>query len=356
MRNRMTLVTALTVVAAALFAFGAFAQDATVEPTTDPNATVVPTTDPNATVVPTTDPNAPTATIEGTTMVAFGSANIRDMSGNGVGSVIFTTLNDGKVMVTANFVNMPPGIHGMHVHTVADCEVHTDHYNPTGASHPNHAGDLAALFVIGDGSAMMTAVTDRFTVADLMAGEGTKLNVHALPDNYAHIPGRYGPQTDPAAPTPDPAMPMDASMMGNAADALSLADGDSGEPIACGEIEEGFMAIVPNVTPTSDAGGAPGATSEATDELTATIDLTLSPDLSATVDPNVTVTIDPGLTETVDPGLTATVDPALTVTVDPGLTETVDPGVTATVDPAETPLATPETAVPVDPTASPPPA
>lgn len=324
MRSKVSILTVIAMIVFTLWAFSAVAQDATLTPTTDPAMT---------------DPGAvePTATIEGTQMVLFASAAVADMSGNEVGSVVFTSREDGKVLVTASFADLPPGIHGMHIHDVADCTVETPHYNPTGEDHPHHAGDLAALFVNRDGTAFMTAVTDRFTIEELLAGEGTKLNVHALPDNYAHIPARYGSDnTDMAmAATPDPAIPGDT---GNAADEESRRAGDSGSPIACGEIEEGFMAILPvsTATPEGDTGGGTGDVP--TPEMTATLDGTADAP-GETAEPGETT--EPG--ETVEPGETA--DPTEDVPVDPTAEETVDPDLT--------PVATLETAIPPDPTETP---
>jgi Cu-Zn family superoxide dismutase len=381
----MSIVFVVTTVIVSLLAFSALAQDPTAEPTVDPaltpvatdmatldptlavtadvtvdatvDVTIEPTIEPtiegtleptleatvDTAVTATTDPAAagPTATVEGTQMVAFGSVSVQDLAGNGVGSVVFTTMEDNKVLVTANFINLAPGIHGMHIHSVGDCQVHSDHYNPAGTTHPNHAGDLPALFVNSDGTAAMTAVTDRFTVAELFDADGSTLNIHALPDNYAHIPPRYGPGM--AMATPDPAAtpdPMTAMM--SVADEETLQAGDSGDPIACGVIEEGFMAIVPTVDETATP--VDGSVQPPPD-MTATTDPNMQPTTDVTADVTADATSD---VPTVDPALTATVDPALTSTVDPALTPvdvTVDPNLTLepTLD---------ATAIPIEPTPS----
>lgn len=373
MANRIKIVVLITVVVASLFAFGAMAQDPTAEPTVDPALTTVPTdmatVDPALTTVPTdmatveptldvtvdatleptvegtpeptleatvdtgtaatatTDPamSAPTATVEGTEMVAFGSASLQDISGNGVGSAVFTTMEDGKVLVTANFINMPPGFHGFHIHTTGVCdaaggfESAGGHFDREGAAHPNHDGDLPSLLVNDDGTAMLTFSTDRFAVADLFDADGSAIMVHSGHDNFANIPARYS--SDPMAATPDPAMPS-ASI----ADEETLRGGDSGERLACGVIEEGFMAIVPTVDETDATATSPDTSA------TATVDG------MATVDPNLTVeptsdlpTADPALTQTVDPALTPTIDAA--VTDIPGVT--VEPTIDASAIPIE---------------------
>ena len=367
MGNRIKFVVLITVIVASLFAFSAMAQDPTAEPTVDPALTTVPTD--MATIEPTLDVTAdatvdatleptvegtleptlegtleptveatvdtgtvatattdpamalPTATVEGTEMVSFGSASLQDVAGNGVGSVVFTTMEDGKVLVTASFINLPPGFHGFHVHTTGVCDAAAGfssaggHFDREGASHPNHDGDLTSLLVNNDGTAMLTFATDRFAVADLFDADGSAIMVHSGQDNFANIPARYG--ADPMAATPDPALPPMSI-----ADEETLRGGDSGERLACGVIEEGFMAIVPTV---DDADG----TGDSTDtSATATVDVV------ATTDPNVT------LEPTAD---LPTVDPAITQTVDPAITDA----------PALTPEPTTDaSAVPIDPTAT----
>ena len=372
MSRQTKVIVFITLIVASLLAFGAMAQDPTAEPTVDPALTTVPTdmatVEPtldvtvdvtidatvDATIEPTvevtleptleatvdtgtaatatTDPvmTLPTATVEGTEMVAFGSASLQDISGNGVGSAVFTTMEDGKVLVTASFINLPPGFHGFHVHTTGVCDVADGfmsaggHFDREGASHPNHDGDLPSLLVNNDGTALLTFSTDRFAVADLFDADGSAIMVHSGQDNFANIPARYG--ADPAAATPDPAMPA-ASI----ADEETLRGGDSGERLACGVIEEGFMAIVPTVDETDGTADSPDMGT------TATLDGMATTDPNATVDPNVTLeptsdlpTVDPALTQTIDPAMTQTLDPALTpeptidasaVPIDPTATE-----------------------------------
>lgn len=347
MTNRIKGVAILTVVVISLFAFGAMAQDPTAEPTVDPASTIEPTLDvttdvtADVTLEPTveatvdsgtaatTDPVMmdPTATVEGTEMVAFGSASLLDIEGNGVGSAVFTTMEDGKVLVTANFINMPSGFHGFHVHTTGVCDAADGftsaggHFDREDASHPDHDGDLPSLLVNTDGTAMLTFATDRFTVADLFDADGSAIMVHSGQDNFANVPARYG--ADSMAATPDPAMPA-ASI----ADEETRRGGDSGERIACGVIEEGFIAIIPTVDETDGTGDTPDTA--ATD----TLDGTATTDADVTAEPDVTIEPTSDL-PTVDPAMTEPVDPA--VTDAPGLTPepTVDLGVIP-IDPTPT--------------------
>lgn len=357
MNNRIKGITLVTVAIVSLFAFGAIAQDPTAEPTVDPALTTVPTdlatVEPTldvtvdvtleATLEPTieatvdtgaapaTDPAVmdPTATSGGTEMVAFGSASLQDVSGNGVGSAVFTTMEDGKVLVTASFINLPAGFHGFHVHTTGVCDAADGfmsaggHFDREGASHPDHDGDLPSLLVNNDGTAMLTFSTDRFVVADLFDADGSAIMVHSGHDNFANIPARYG--ADPMAATPDPATPA-ASI----ADDETLRGGDSGERLACGVIEEGFMAIVPVVDETDGSADTPGT------EATSTLDSMATADADLTLEPTADLpTVDPALTETVEPVVTEDTDPEITEL--PGIT--LEPTVDATaisIDPTPT--------------------
>lgn len=260
-------------------------------------------------------------------MIAFGSASLQDASGNGVGSVVFTTMEDGKVLVTASFINLSPGFHGFHVHTTGVCEAADGfssaggHFDNEGASHPNHAGDLPSLLVNNDGTAMLTFATDRFTVADLFDADGSAIMVHSGHDNFANVPARYGAHT--LAATPDPAVPA-ASI----ADEETLRGGDSGERVACGVIEEGFMAIVPTVDEVD--GGDDGTGDTPGTEATATLEGVATTDPNVTIEPTSDVpTVDPAVTQTVDPALTETVEPVPTdgagMTLEPTLDTTAIP-------------------------------
>jgi Cu-Zn family superoxide dismutase len=146
-------------------------------------------------------------------------AVLRNASGDELGRASFSQ-QDGQVIIQVVARGLPPEFHGFHVHGVAKCDAPDftsagSHFNPNGQRHPTHAGDLPALLVNRDGTAQARVATDRFRVADLLAGTGTALIVHANRDNYANIPTRY-------APAPDDA---------------TLSTGDAGARIACGVIE-----------------------------------------------------------------------------------------------------------------------
>lgn len=95
---------------------------------------------------------------------------------------------DSCVLVIAHIRGLPKnatGFYGFHIHDGSACtgDAFADsgsHYNPTGAPHPSHAGDLPPLMLCGN-MAHLTVLTDRFKVADII---GRTVIVHSDPDDF----------------------------------------------------------------------------------------------------------------------------------------------------------------------------
>jgi superoxide dismutase, Cu-Zn family len=149
---------------------------------------------------------------------------LRDTSGQRVGVAVFEE-SRGKTSVEAEVWRVAPGFHGFHVHAVGQCVPPFDsaggHYNPTGAAHGDHAGDLPSLLVNRDGTGELEFETDRFSLRDLFDGDGSALMVHAGRDNYANIPNRYHSHTE--------------NVFGP--DSETRATGDAGARAACGVVQ-----------------------------------------------------------------------------------------------------------------------
>lgn len=96
----------------------------------------------------------------------------------------------GGVLVTAKISGLPrDGFYGLHIHDGGDCggKEYSNtgtHYDPTGASHPNHAGDLPPLLSC-DGIAQMSVLTGRFRVDEII---GKTVVIHANADDLTSQP------------------------------------------------------------------------------------------------------------------------------------------------------------------------
>ena len=138
----------------------------------------------------------------------FAKANILGSTKypNIVGEVIFRQL-DNEVRIKVDLKNLPESSFlGFHIHKNGDCSGNDKdefknvgkHYNPSRASHPEHAGDLPLLYT-SDGKISTTFETDKFTVDEII---GKAIIIHSQRDDFKSQPA-----------------------------------GDSGEKIACGVIK-----------------------------------------------------------------------------------------------------------------------
>ena len=157
----------------------------------------------------------------------FATATLRDAAGERIGTVFFKQRGrDGTVLVFGRARDLPAGFHGFHVHTTGLCDAPGfttagGHYNPEGSTHRDHAGDMPSLLINSDGEGFIGLATDRFTISELVADDGSAVIVHAAADNFANIPDRYRSPASPPQGGPDPE---------------TLATGDAGSRLACGVV------------------------------------------------------------------------------------------------------------------------
>ena len=135
---------------------------------------------------------------------------MRLVSEQGVGERIgIITAADSPygLILTPQLGNLPPGLHGFHVHQHPDCGhamaggkpgaalAAGGHYDPAktdrhaGPYGDGHLGDLPVLYVDGKGSAAIPVLAPRLKAADL---RGRSLMIHAGGDNYADFPEKLG--------------------------------------------------------------------------------------------------------------------------------------------------------------------
>jgi Cu-Zn family superoxide dismutase len=157
------------------------------------------------------------------------TAELKDTSGNPVGAAQFAQDPSG-VLLTVNLQKgqqaVKPGEHGIHIHEKGDCSSSDfksagEHFNPGKTKHglenPEgpHAGDLPDMTVNEDGSAAYQATTDRVSLTggdtSVFDSDGSALVIHAKSDDQ---------KTDPS--------------------------GNSGDRVACGEIERASSTSLPS--------------------------------------------------------------------------------------------------------------
>ncbi len=142
------------------------------------------------------------------------SATLRDVGGETVGWAQFSEDATGILHVNVHVKGLSSGLHGIHIHAVANCTPFTapstvpfsaagGHHNPLGASHglldpPGaHAGDLPNLEVNVAGLGHLDAISDRATLAagptTIFDADGSALVIHANEDDQVTNTGALGP-------------------------------------------------------------------------------------------------------------------------------------------------------------------
>lgn len=146
---------------------------------------------------------------------SLANAQLRSGAGDAAGTAAFRPSGDG-VALTLSLMGLPPGMHGIHLHSVGRCDAPSfesagPHLNPMGKLHGaqnpagSHMGDLPNITIDAAGRATTTlqiAVLPSTFSAELADADGAAIVVHVAPDDY---------RTDPS--------------------------GNSGDRIACGVLE-----------------------------------------------------------------------------------------------------------------------
>ena len=130
-------------------------------------------------------------------------ADIVNAEGQKIGTATIRPSSSG-VRINVEVSQLPPGVHGIHIHTVGKCEgpAFTSagaHFNPTSKKHGKdnpdgpHAGDLLNITVTANGSAKTSLVAPNVTLGggpnSLFHEGGSAIVIHEKEDDY---------KTDPA--------------------------------------------------------------------------------------------------------------------------------------------------------------
>lgn len=110
------------------------------------------------------------------------------------GTLVVAEIYNLPRMVPGSGSTPPIGPFGFHIHEGHSCEMGDPadpfkaagaHFNPTGKSHPAHAGDMPVLFSDGKGYAYLAFYTERFTPGQVV---GRTVIIHQNPDDYRSQP------------------------------------------------------------------------------------------------------------------------------------------------------------------------
>lgn len=111
----------------------------------------------------------------------------------------YQVANGGLVQVLYNLQGVPPGMHGVHIHTVGRCdgpafESAGGHFDPGPAgntdpdlNHPYHSGDLPNIVANAQGGVTGTAYTTRINLGGPLSpidADGAAIIIHQNPDTY----------------------------------------------------------------------------------------------------------------------------------------------------------------------------
>ncbi len=125
-------------------------------------------------------------------------ARLRTAAGADVGRAVVSA-DAGRLRVAITAMAMPPGVHGVHVHTAGRCDAPDfatagGHWNPGMTQHGTrntagpHAGDLPNLTIAADGTGSLSMMLPSGTIDGLFDADGSAFVVHAAADDLRTDP------------------------------------------------------------------------------------------------------------------------------------------------------------------------
>ncbi|MES3092897.1 superoxide dismutase family protein [Sphingomonas aerolata] len=125
-------------------------------------------------------------------------AMLMNAAGVDVGRATATDVAGG-LRFTVDAKALPPGTHGVHIHTTGRCDAPDfttagGHWNPTSMKHGSmnpqgpHEGDLPNLITGTDGRGTVGVTIPGATMAGLLDADGSAFVVHAGPDDLMTDP------------------------------------------------------------------------------------------------------------------------------------------------------------------------
>ncbi len=109
----------------------------------------------------------------------------------------YQVANGGLIQVVYSLEGVPPGTHGVHIHTVGRCDPPSfasagGHFDPGPAgnpdpdlNHPYHSGDLPNIVANATGAVQATSYTTRFNLGGPLSpidADGAAIIIHQGPD------------------------------------------------------------------------------------------------------------------------------------------------------------------------------
>jgi len=130
-------------------------------------------------------------------------AHMKMLDGSAAGTVEFGQTNHG-VLVTFDLHGLPPGAHGIHIHTSGNCDAKTKftsagpHFSLEPKNHGfmtkggPHPGDLPNQFAAADGSLHASTLSNMLALGNgkksIFDRDGASIIVHAKADDYSSQP------------------------------------------------------------------------------------------------------------------------------------------------------------------------